>query len=831
MKWVTRNGIAMMLTLLAGVLFAEVPHWWIERGVMDTNAIPNDYAPVNQGQVKYIAEQARQELNMYLPLGAGAAIDELIAGFNTNQNYTPANAGQLKFVAEPFYNRLVGVGFATGFPWDNSSNDVDYALANIGQLKNLFSFDLRADDDSDGLPNWWEARFFGSVTATDPDGDPDGDGVYNSGEYLWGRDPGNENDAPLETGIWESTPSPLTKTKYLARSGNMLFISKYTGTEIYAFDLSVPLAPVLISVTNFPVSGGYRLAAHEDCAYGYASRDGGLHVFDYSSPEVPQYTGLIELPEGTSRHPWQNSIKLIVEDEYLYIHDNSIEIYSLSNAVSPQWVGTIPDYPATSNRFDICGFHVEGDRLYSGYYTNGFGVWDISDRSQPVLEAFLPNTNTPVSFAVQGDYLYSHEFSREYGSTNNAGMSNNGGRVVVLNAPEGCPTNYVPLETFRMSDEFWAPANLWITQQWLYVGDGNLGFQVYDISDPAEPRQVAQPGYDFSEAEFFGAYMYLADGGLTVVDVSTPNAPEEVIKIFNVPASKHDELFGENETAYITRYHSVVELLDTSAPSNLDKTIHFPANGVHCTYVTNGVAYVARGEYGIGIYDLSQPSCPQRLAGSDTANTSACVAITVGGDFAYYAKTDSMPSQSATFSAVVTVNCSDLENPQEVYTNSFPEASEGMRTVKMTTDNNRLYVTSWKEGLRIFDLTDPAQPDLVGQYNSRSCFGDACAGGGNLIYAADGVNGLLVIDVSDPAHPERVAQLKVDYGRRLALQNDRICMIGYKSIYFIDVSSPLQPMLLQEIRLDGAEPTSVCATDGLFHVLDENSKLYTYLVR
>ncbi|HKE40836.1 MAG TPA: PQQ-dependent sugar dehydrogenase [Casimicrobiaceae bacterium] len=44
------------------------------------------------------------------------------------------------------------------------------------------------DSDGDGLPDWWEATYFG-VAGTTPGADPDGDGLTNLQEYQLGRDP------------------------------------------------------------------------------------------------------------------------------------------------------------------------------------------------------------------------------------------------------------------------------------------------------------------------------------------------------------------------------------------------------------------------------------------------------------------------------------------------------------------------------------------------------------------------------------------------------------------------------------------------------------------
>lgn len=45
------------------------------------------------------------------------------------------------------------------------------------------------DTDGDGMPDWWETKYFGGPTAADPDDDPDGDGRTNLEEYLAGTNP------------------------------------------------------------------------------------------------------------------------------------------------------------------------------------------------------------------------------------------------------------------------------------------------------------------------------------------------------------------------------------------------------------------------------------------------------------------------------------------------------------------------------------------------------------------------------------------------------------------------------------------------------------------
>ena len=198
-----------LLQLLAGAvcfstsaLFAQAPAWWTNRNVINESAVPRDFAPVNQGQVKWLATQAAAEFDEQLqPFGgAGPDITALVASFTTNNNYLPVNAGQLKHTVQPFYDRLFALGLTNcyppgagvPYPWTGSSLAArDFSVVNIGQVKYAFSFDLApltVDSDNNGLPDWWELKYFGHL-GVDPNDDPDGDGLTNLQEYQRGTHP------------------------------------------------------------------------------------------------------------------------------------------------------------------------------------------------------------------------------------------------------------------------------------------------------------------------------------------------------------------------------------------------------------------------------------------------------------------------------------------------------------------------------------------------------------------------------------------------------------------------------------------------------------------
>mgnify|MGYP003188797416 FL=1 len=205
-----RNILTVLFLLLCSVLlFGAVPQWWVERGVVPSaegeaieSTINENYSAANIGQLMFIASRAAEEINAKTGEGAGSAINNLVSQFslynasNPKANYELANVGQVKYVAKPFYDKLwelkqtnpdsvtfpSGMVFLSGgtdasshkYPWNalpenptDSDYSENYEIANIGQIKNLFSWSLSSldlpDTDGDGIPDIFDVAWDTSI--------------------------------------------------------------------------------------------------------------------------------------------------------------------------------------------------------------------------------------------------------------------------------------------------------------------------------------------------------------------------------------------------------------------------------------------------------------------------------------------------------------------------------------------------------------------------------------------------------------------------------------------------------------------------------------------
>jgi predicted membrane protein len=91
---------------------------------------------------------------------------------------------------------------------DNPPRSINVTVTEKADSSNTkndqISVQVVTDMDTDGLPDWWERKYFGTTGATDGTGDLDHDGWTDLEEYQNGTDPTKPDPKPgfLETYSW-----------------------------------------------------------------------------------------------------------------------------------------------------------------------------------------------------------------------------------------------------------------------------------------------------------------------------------------------------------------------------------------------------------------------------------------------------------------------------------------------------------------------------------------------------------------------------------------------------------------------------------------------------
>ncbi|HET6444295.1 MAG TPA: SUMF1/EgtB/PvdO family nonheme iron enzyme [candidate division Zixibacteria bacterium] len=238
---------------------------------------------------------------------------------------------------------------------------------------------------------------------------------------------------------------------------------------------------------------------------------------------------------------------------------------------------------------------------------------------------------------------------------------------------------------------------------------------IFDISDPANPSLIGQSATYTDSIEGLtidGSYAYLAfndyadnkSDGLAIIDVSTPSAPSQA------------------------------GLCDTPGES-----WGVTVSGDH--------AYVADGSQGLQVCDVSSPAV-SAVVGSYTDTVGFAYSVAISGTTVYVGAED-----------LYILNAIDPTSPG--YVGKFdPDDPWGYSRKGIAIAGHKAYVGEYPllppgtdgGGLRIIDVSDPANPSAIGFHDTPGIAPDGVVVADNYAYVADGSGGLRIVDVSAPGN-------------------------------------------------------------------------------
>lgn len=376
-----------------------------------------------------------------------------------------------------------------------------------------------------------------------------------------------------------------------------------------------------------------------------------------------------------------------------------------------------------------------------GYTTLGgeLAVLDLSDPANPTRVGYTMLPLPGDDLDIEGNYAYVIG-NRDLGAF---------GQMVIVDV--SVPTQPTVAGTLAV-----AGGGIDVSGSYAYlVGDS---FQVVDISDPAHPALAGSCATSGRDVYLVGDYAYVAGGDLKVVNVADPDAP---VQVGAAPAS---------------------------------------AYGV---FVANGYAYVAdftSSSCDLRVFDVSNPATPQEVGSEElfTGAWSEAHDLYVTGSYAYVAGSAYIGG-GVSYGGMDVVDISEPASPHSVGDYVAPDI---WRTTAVAMTGNRAYLAAGSDGLRVLDVTDPANPTEAGAL--LTAWGDDVVvsnpSGREPAYAYLGNWGLGVVDISDPAYPVTVGRYQApppNYGENRV---DRAGSYVYVSdvvgtLYVLDTSDPAQPVV------------------------------------
>lgn len=302
--------------------------------------------------------------------------------------------------------------------------------------------------------------------------------------------------------------------------------------------------------------------------------------------------------------------------------------------------------------------------------------------------------------------------------------------------------SFYPLELSAMS--------VFSYQDYVYVQVDD-GLQVFDLSEPSQPRLVNQFNqYGIAAATVQGDHVYLniqswlsGFDSLNIVDLSTPMTP--TLKGSIILGDILDIEIAANY-AYVNTQMGlrVVDISDGSNPSIINQTDD--VTGLQLTTSGNTLTMIGL-DYALHTWDITNPITPTEIAASTETVLGWPTALIAQQNLGYVLTRSGQ------------INVFDWSNRQAPTRIGMTETPGCKENVALQVVGDYAYVADWGRGLCIVDLRNPQQPSVIGRFDlttERNAVTDIAVQG-SLVYLVDWSHGIYVIDASDPTAPTQVS--------------------------------------------------------------------------
>lgn len=470
--------------------------------------------------------------------------------------------------------------------------------------------------------------------------------------------------------------------------------------------------------------------------------------------------------------------------------------------------------PTLASEFDVAGepqrFQIRGDKLFVASGDWVLRVFDIESPTDAIALGGIRGSGFGYAVDLVGDVAVV--------------AAGEAGILVLDVATPSLPT------LLGSADTTGEARDVLVRDGIAYVADGFEGLQLIDVSDPANPMTIGYvdtPNFARRIA-LRGDHAYIADGldvfdlggGIEIIDVSDSEFPTLVAS--HATIDNAIDLRIEGDRLYAATRSGGIEILDIGEPAMPVLIGRYgSAEGIRSIDVRDEIVAMTREDNGLRLLDATDPK-PTPIIGSTT----------VDGRFSSMVLDDNIVIGS-TFVGVGdarlhTFDLSDPSSPERLATVPIDGIFHNL-----ARDGDALFLSANGDPrtISVFDISDSRDPRSIATVPVPGSIGGMVANDG-VLFVANVREGLVVYDISDPATPTVISTLDLGSAGRLRLDGDRMYVkVGSvpddATMVIVDVTDPFRPVILSEILLNGfvndievLGPSAVLAAGRYFTVID-----------
>ncbi|MDX2110059.1 MAG: putative Ig domain-containing protein [Verrucomicrobiota bacterium] len=528
---------------------------------------------------------------------------------------------------------------------------------------------------------------------------------------------------------------------------------------LYAVDVSVPAAP---SIVGFFDTEGWAIGVTVSSGIAYvADSSAGLQILSVENPGMIERLGLLDTAGNATRV----AVGTIATKQYAFVAESNqaLRVIDVTTPSSPveltnvpaqsavgftdvKLVGTIL-YVSDSELVKIFDVSNPTNLLQIGTYSNVVGAFiDVTGNRLYTCDGNLQVGDLTVSpkpktlgYFDLGSFCYSLVVANNLAF---AAMGRDGLKVVSVSNPASMSLRCA-IQTLGDAEDVRVSGNN------AFVGNYS-GMHSLDITNPARPIRLGTlPGDRVTN-------IVIANGKATLV-----NYGDEIVRIANVANPSSLSLLGTytNVEAWSVALMGstpvlaagsrdavplpkldVLNISTPSAPQStgsllLDNT-EGHANGVA---VVGSWAFIGRPNKALDVVNLADPSSPQKVGSVANSSYIIDVAASEDGNYVYLTGLGIQVVDVRVKSAPV---LGQIINPPQAHS---------MFTRSIHVSGTRLFATQGGF-VFVFDISDPASPQMLGNYDALSS-GNGISVVGDLIFVADGRSGVSIFRLKDVDKP------------------------------------------------------------------------------